>query len=196
MPSLARQVACISDENPRKLAAIGQLIRVLGRYQFKCELESRAAASSQWELLSPEIAADYREMLDVFVCAFTPVEHIEFLVEEATERFNDNLYERAWERVLTCATILEGIKADTSFRQALAANQLHHNDREDKASSQELAKEKWRAQPDTPIHEMVDTLLDILRKEKGRVYERRVVHRWIADLAPQEQRKPGRRRKD
>jgi hypothetical protein len=71
----------------------------------------------------------------------------------------------------------------------------HKQDIEDKEYARGLARDKWRAQP-TPIHELVDTLLDILRLEKGRVYTQRVVHRWIADLAPQDLRKPGRRRKD
>jgi hypothetical protein len=104
MPSLARRVA--SDENPP--------IRVLRRRQFERELEgresARAAASSQWERLPPEIAAEYREMLAPFICVFTPVAHLEHIVEAATERFNSDPYAQAWERAFASLTILEGIK--------------------------------------------------------------------------------------
>jgi hypothetical protein len=72
----------------------------------------------------------------------------------------------------------------------------HRRAIEDKEYARGLARVKWRAQPDTPIPEVVDTFLEILKLEKKPGYKKRVVHRWIADLAPQEQRKPGRRRKD
>ena len=181
----AKVVDIRSDENPQKLKAISWFIRVLRRYQFKCELEgresTRASALSRWAALPPEIAAEYREMLAPFICtltrAFTPVAHIEPAVEEATKRFGDNPWERMWERALARATILDGIELDRSFQQALAAGQLHQNYRKDKASSRKLAKEKWRAQPDTPIHEMIDTLQDILKLETGRDYAEGVIPR-------------------
>jgi hypothetical protein len=96
---------------------------------------------------------------------------------------------------------------DCESSQEVTAIALSHSGREggiakhsqeikDKEYARNLARYKWQAQSGTSIKEVVDTLLDILKLEKGRAYKKRVVHRWIAELAPQEQRKPGRRRGD
>jgi hypothetical protein len=68
----------------------------------------------------------------------------------------------------------------------------HAEDRKTKEYTQQLARSKWKAQPDETIPDITDTVHEILKLE-GKQYAMSTVRTWIVEVAPPQAHKPGRR---